>query len=67
MRCNILQQVVNAYQSYGQQPLPLVAGGALAYLSLTPTLANVARDNYLVSPVSLHFLVIASSGSAKCC
>lgn len=63
---NILQQVVNAYQSYGQQPLPLVAGGALANLSLAcQALANVARDNYLVSPVSLYFLVIASSGERK--
>ena len=63
---NILQQVVNAYQCYGQQPLPLVACGALANLSLAcQTLANVARDHYLVSPVSLYFLVIASSGERK--
>ncbi|BCA93761.1 hypothetical protein TUM19329_01220 [Legionella antarctica] len=63
---NILQQVVNAYQNYGQQPLPLVVSGALANLSLAcQTLANVARDNYLVSPVSLYFLVIASSGERK--
>jgi len=61
-----VQQVVNAYQCYGQQPLPLVASGALANLSLAcQTLANVARDNYLVSPVSLYFLVIASSGERK--
>lgn len=46
--------------------MPLVAGGALANLSLAcQTLANVARDNYLVSPVSLYFLVIASSGERK--
>ena len=63
---NILQQVVNAYQSYGQQPLSLVASGALANLSLAcQTLANVARDHYLISPVSLYFLVIASSGERK--
>ncbi len=62
----ILQKVVNAYQCYGQQPLPLVACGALANLSLAcQTLANVARDHYLVSPVSLYFLVIASSGERK--
>ncbi len=62
----ILQQVVHAYQSYGQQPLPLVACGALANLSLAcQSLANVARDHYLISPVSLYFLVIASSGERK--
>lgn len=33
---NTLQQVVNAYQCYGQQPLPLVASGALANLPLAP-------------------------------
>ncbi|HAU9810803.1 TPA: DUF3987 domain-containing protein [Legionella pneumophila] len=63
---NTLQHVVNAYQCYGQQPLSLVACGALANLSLAcQTLANVARDSYLVSPVSLYFLVIASSGERK--
>jgi len=61
-----VQQVVNSYQCYGQQPLSLVACGALANLSLAcQTLANVARDAYLVSPVSLYFLVIASSGERK--
>lgn len=63
---SLLQSIVGAYQSYGQQPLPLVAGGALANLSLAcQALANVARDEYLVSPVSLYFLVIASSGERK--
>ena len=28
-------------------------------------LANVARDRYLVSPVSLYFLVVAQSGERK--
>ncbi len=61
-----VQQIVNSYQCYGQQPLSLVACGALANLSLAcQTLANVARDAYLVSPVSLYFLVIASSGERK--
>jgi hypothetical protein len=62
----ILQQIVKAYHEYGQQPLPLVACGALANLSLAcQTLADVARDHYLVSPVSLYFLVVASSGERK--
>lgn len=63
---NILQRVVHSYQRYGQQPLSLVANGALANLSLAcQSHANVARDNYLTSPVSLYFLVIASSGERK--
>lgn len=63
---DIVQKVVHAYQSYGQQPLPLIACGALANLSLAcQTLANVARDNYLGPPVSLYFLAVASSGERK--
>ena len=63
---NILQRVVHSYQRYGQQPLSLVANGALANLSLAcQAHANVARDTYLTSPVSLYFLVIASSGERK--
>lgn len=63
---NIIQRVVHAYQNYGQQPLSLVANGALANLSLAcQALANVARDHYLISPISLYFLVIASSGERK--
>lgn len=63
---NILQRVVHSYQCYGQQPLSLVANGALANLSLAcQAHANVARDTYLTSPVSLYFLVIASSGERK--
>lgn len=63
---NILQHVIHSYQSYGQQPLSLVANGALANLSLAcQAHANVARDSYLTSPVSLYFLAIASSGERK--
>ncbi|HAU1484595.1 TPA: DUF3987 domain-containing protein [Legionella pneumophila] len=63
---SILSQVIHAYQSYGQQPISLVANGALANLSLAcQALGNVARDHYLISPVSLYFLVIASSGERK--
>lgn len=62
----VVQNAVAAYQQYGQQPLPLIACSALANVSLAcQTLANVARDKYLVSPVSLYFLVIASSGERK--
>lgn len=61
-----LQKAVTAYQAYGQQPLSLVASGALANISLAcQSLANVARDKYLVSPLSLYFLMVAGSGERK--
>lgn len=62
----LLRNAVTAYQHYGQQPMALVACSALANLSLAcQALANVARDCYLVSPVSLYFLVVAQSGERK--
>lgn len=62
----ILQKTVSDYQRYGQQPIALIACGALANVSLAcQSLANVARDNYLISPVSLYFIVLASSGERK--
>jgi len=62
----ILQKTVSDYQKYGQQPISLIACGALANVSLAcQSLANVARDNYLISPVSLYFIVLASSGERK--
>lgn len=61
-----IRDAILSYQQYGQQPLPLVACSALANVSLAcQTLANVARDHLLVSPVSLFFLVIAGSGERK--
>ncbi|QDQ40183.1 DUF3987 domain-containing protein [Legionella geestiana] len=63
---SILQQVVTSYQKYGQQPTALVACSAMANLSLAcQALANVGRDHHLISPVSLYFLVVASSGERK--
>lgn len=62
----VIQNAVSAYQKYGQQPLPLIACSALANVSLAcQTLANVARDKLLVSPVSLYFLVCSGSGERK--
>lgn len=62
----ILQKAVSAYKQYGQQPLSLIACGALANISLAcQAQANVARDHYLISPVSLYFLVVAKSGERK--
>jgi hypothetical protein len=62
----LLHTTVTEYQRYGQQPLALVSCGALANVSLAcQALANVARDDYLVSPVSLYFIVMAESGERK--
>ena len=63
---DIIKKPVLSYQQYGQQPLPMIASSALANLSLAcQSLANVARDAYLVSPVSLYFLTVALSGERK--
>lgn len=62
----LLQKAVIAYHQYGQQPLSLIANSALANISLAcQSLANVARDHYLVSPISLYFLTCGSSGERK--
>lgn len=62
----ILQTTVSEYQKYGQQPMALVACGALANVSLAcQALADVARDDYLISPVSVYFISMASSGERK--
>jgi len=61
-----LKNAITSYKAYGQQPLPIIACSALANISLAcQGLANVARDKYLVSPISLYFLTIASSGERK--
>ena len=62
----ILRKAVSTYQQYGQQPLALIASSAIANISLAcQSLANVARDRYLVSPVSLYFLTAGVSGERK--
>ena len=61
-----IQKLVLSYQNYGKQPVSLIASTALANLSLAcQSLALVARDEFLVSPVSLYFIVIAHSGERK--
>lgn len=63
---NIIKKPVLSYHSYGRQPIPLVVCSALANISLTcQSLANVARDSSLISPVSLYFLMVADSGERK--
>lgn len=62
----ILQKAVSTYQQYGQQPVALVSCSALANVSLAcQAMANVSRDQYLTSPVSLYFLLVAASGERK--
>ena len=57
---------VLSYQSYGQQPVALIACAALANISLAcQTLANVARDSLLKSPTSVYFLISCQSGERK--
>jgi hypothetical protein len=63
---SIIKESILAYQQYGQQPTSLIASGALANISLScQTLANVARDHLLVSPISLYFITLGASGERK--
>lgn len=63
---SMIQNAVTDYQKYGQQPLALIACSALSTISLAcQSMANVARDTLLVSPLSLYFLVVANSGERK--
>ena len=62
----ILHDAVIEYAQYGQQPIPIIATSALACTSLAAQgLANVARDDYLIGPISIYFMVIALSGERK--
>ena len=61
-----LRNIITKYHQYGRQPISLIAGSLLANISLAcQSMANVARDKYLKSPVSLYFLMVASSGERK--
>ena len=63
---DIVKNAIQSYAEYGQQPIPLLANSALSNISLScQGLANVARDNVLVSPVSMYFITVASSGERK--
>lgn len=62
----LIREAVIGYHQYGKQPISLIACSALATISLAcQSLANVARDRLLVSPISLYFLLIAESGERK--
>jgi Protein of unknown function (DUF3987) len=61
-----MRAAVIAYQSFGQQPIPLVASSALSAAALaTQGLLNVGRDKNLIGPISLNLIVIAASGERK--
>ncbi len=63
---SIIRNAVRAYHQFGKQPISLIACSALASVSLAcQSLANVARDRLLISPVSLYFLLVAMSGERK--
>jgi hypothetical protein len=62
----IIRDAVISYQTYGKQPLSLIACSALANVSLAcQAQADVARDRVLISPVALYSISIAPSGSRK--
>ncbi|WP_295407947.1 YfjI family protein [uncultured Thiocystis sp.] len=62
----IARQAIEEYIGFGQQPPPLVASAALAQMAIAcHGLADVARDDYLVSPISLYLLLVAMSGERK--
>jgi hypothetical protein len=61
-----MRAAVSAYQSFGRQPIPLVASSALSVAALaTQGLLNVGRDKNLIGPISLNLVVIAESGERK--
>ena len=63
---NIIKDAIVSYADYGQQPISLLANSALSNISLAcQGLANVARDDLLVSPISMYFITVASSGERK--
>lgn len=63
---DVIRAAVQSYQSYGQQPLEMVAMSALSNMCVAcQGLANIARDGQLISPISLSFIVAAESGERK--
>ena len=63
---DIIREAVLEYQSFGQQPMPMVAQAALSAASAAcQGLADVRRDDVLVGPISLSMMSIAESGERK--
>ncbi len=62
----VMARAIEEYRAYGQQPLALIACSALASASLASQgLVDVARDQRLMGPISLHINVVAVSGERK--
>jgi hypothetical protein len=62
----IARTVIAEIVGYSKMPTVLAASTALGFMSLAAQgLANVARDKYLVSPISLYLMTIAASGERK--
>ena len=60
------RRAVTEYQAFGQQPMAMVACSALGQMALAAQgLADVARNEHLISPISLNLLVLADSGERK--
>lgn len=60
------RDAVTEYQAFGQQPMAMVACSALGQMALAAQgLADVARNDHLISPISLNLLVLADSGERK--
>jgi hypothetical protein len=62
----MVANAVTEYQPFGQQPVPLIAGSALAMVSLAcQPFADVARDRLLRGPIGLYMITIGVSGERK--
>ena len=63
---DVARRVVVEYEAYAKMPMAMCASSALAAMALsTQALADVARNEQLVSPISLNVLVVADSGERK--
>jgi len=60
------RSAVIEYHRFGRQPLSLVGSSALGQMALAAqALADVGRDERLISPISLNLMVTAESGERK--
>jgi len=63
---DVARLAIREYAAFGRQPAPLVASSALGQMALAAQgLADVARNEHLVSPCSLYLLAVAESGERK--
>ena len=63
---DVAQHAINEYVAYAKAPPAMAGTSCLSYIAIAcQHIANVARDNYLIAPLSLNTLTIASSGERK--